>query len=326
MNRVVTIGIPIYKRLEFLPNVLSVVAAQDYPFIDLLVSDNGLNGNAVSDIVRRHYPKPFRIRQNAETVPMSVHFTQLMQHAKGEYFVALADDDEISSNFVSELASLLDRHPEASVALGREATIDESGRVIRASNAWVPDVLSGPEFIKATWGTRQYGFGALCTFLGRTEKLLECGGFPNIWAGTSDEDLLMVKLCLGSHVALSTRCSFRKRFYETSIGYALETKNLARGIREFISLLDSDDLIAAYAQQHPHEWAEMRGYLVSSAWNTYFFRWADLYRRRLPAVQWAVAGFSLPVRYHSRVARLIVGAGKAAMMSRAERVLTCVRS
>lgn len=44
MSKLVTIGIPIYRRLEYLPQVLKIVEEQDYPSIELLVSDNGMNG------------------------------------------------------------------------------------------------------------------------------------------------------------------------------------------------------------------------------------------------------------------------------------------
>jgi hypothetical protein len=39
------------------------------------------------------------------------HWNRLIAEAAGEYFVLLADDDELSPTYVSELAGLLDRHP-----------------------------------------------------------------------------------------------------------------------------------------------------------------------------------------------------------------------
>src|SRR4030095_4251192 len=115
----------------------------------------------------------------------------------------------------------------------------------------IPEVLSGFDFIKTTWGTREYRLCSFCTYLGKTETLLACGGFPDIWAGTSDEDLLAVKLALDSTIAFSTRCSYRKRIYDTSLGYSIDTKDLARGIREFIAHLDGDSSILSYAAAHP---------------------------------------------------------------------------
>lgn len=44
MHKLVTIGVPIYERLQHLPRVLEIAASQDYSNIELLVSDNGENG------------------------------------------------------------------------------------------------------------------------------------------------------------------------------------------------------------------------------------------------------------------------------------------
>lgn len=49
MSRLVTIAIPVYRRLNYLPGVLSAVALQNYDEIELIVSDNGQNGTAVED-------------------------------------------------------------------------------------------------------------------------------------------------------------------------------------------------------------------------------------------------------------------------------------
>jgi hypothetical protein len=271
----------------------------------------------VPDICTRHYSKPYRFRQNESTVSMSMHFDQLIQHARGEYFLVLPDDDELSPNYVSELLSLMEKYPDASAAFGKEETLDEGGRLIRTSKDTIPEIMSGVEFIRTTWGSHKYGLEGLCTFLAKREDLLACGGWPDIWAGTSDEDLLAVKLSLGSRVAFSTRCSYRKRFYETSSGYAINMKDLERGIREFVSSLDSDGSVQRYASAHKAEWTELRGYLVGSAWDTYYYRWEDMYRKRLSPWQWTVAGFALPPAYYRRVARTVLGAAKQRVLGAA---------
>jgi glycosyltransferase involved in cell wall biosynthesis len=324
MGKLVTIGIPIYKRLEYLPNALRIVAAQDYPDIDLLVSDNGLNGTAVQDIVAQHYFKPYRFRQNAATVSGSRHWTELIENAHGEYFVLLADDDEISPNFVSELVQTLERHPEASAALGMEEVIDQHGRVVRKSNP-IPEVLPGEAFIRASFGTREYGYESLCTFLAKTEKLLSCGGFPDLWAATSDEDMLMIKLSLDSHIAFNTNCAFRKRFYEASGGYAIGLPDLARGIREYLACLDSDPQVLRYAALHSSQWKELRDYLVESAWSTYYVRWETMYRKRMSHLRWIAAGFALPFpKYFGVFVSILIRGTMSALLAQVQRFFPSV--
>src|SRR5918992_499415 len=175
MGKLVTIGIPIYKRLEYLPNVLNVVNSQNYPHIELLVSDNGMNGPKVPAIVERHYSRPFTFRQNDSTVGLSKHFNQIVDAASGEYFLMLADDDEISPNYVSELVSQLERHPQASVALSKQEIINERGAKIREGKDELPDVLSGADFIPNAWHSHAYDFECFATFLAKTEQIKACG-------------------------------------------------------------------------------------------------------------------------------------------------------
>jgi glycosyltransferase involved in cell wall biosynthesis len=294
VSKLVTIGIPVYKRMEYLPAVLGIVASQDYPNIELLVSDNGLNGMTVPDLVSRHYPKPYRLRQNQSTVGMSAHFNQLIHEASGDYFIVLGDDDEISPNYVSDLAGLLEKHPQASIALSIQESIDAEGKLIHRSKSTVPEILSGPEFIRAAWGTREYAFRSFSTFLARTGKLRAAGGFPIFSAAQGDDDALVVKTCLDNFIVFSTRSVFRKRYHESSDQGSLPILELARGLRDFLSFFDTDPGILAYAASHRREWTETKRHLVNMAWRTYYYRWRGTYRGKLSRASWIRAAFALP--------------------------------
>lgn len=317
MTKLVTVAIPIYKRLQYLPQVLDIVASQDYPNIELLVSDNGMNGTTIPDIVSRRYPKPYRFRQNPSTVNMPAHFNQLIQNASGEYLVILADDDEISSNYVSDLVSLLEKHPQASVAMSVQESVDEAGNVISRSKDTVPEIMSGPNFIRSIWGTREYGFRSLSTFLARTQQLKANGGWPNFRVAQGDEDALIVKLCLDNFIIFSTRSTFRKRYDDSTDQGSLAIRDLAKGVRDFLQFFETDPKILDYAASHPDVWAESKRHLVNNAWRTYYFRWAGMYRKRMPPTQWVMAAFALPFisRYYRRVASTLTGAAMYAMLA-----------
>jgi glycosyltransferase involved in cell wall biosynthesis len=307
MAKLVTIAIPVYKRLHYLPHVLDIVAAQDYPNIELLVSDNGMNGSTIPDIVNRSYPKPHKFRQNAATVNMSTHFNQLIQNASGEYLVILADDDEISSNYVSDLVGLLEKHPQVSVALSIQESIDETGNLISRSKDTVPEIMSGPDFVRSIWGTRDYGFRSLSTFMAKTQQLRANGGWPIFRVAQGDEDALIVKLCLDNFIAFSTRSTFRKRYDDSTDQGSLPILELAKGVRDFLRFFDTDPKIMSYAAAHPTVWAESKRHLVTNAWRTYYFRWAGMYKRRMPPAQWVMAAFALPLipNYYKAVARTL---------------------
>jgi glycosyltransferase involved in cell wall biosynthesis len=294
MSKLVTIGIPMYKRFEYLPRVLEVVASQDYPNIDLLVSDNGMNGTRVREMVDKLYPKPYRFRQNPSTVGISDHFSQLVREARGEYFVPLADDDEISPNYVSDLAALLDKHPQASVAFGVQESFNDLNHVIGRSKDSVPELMSGPDFVRAMWGTCEFGFHSLSTYLARTKRLIEVGCYPAFWVAQFDEDAMIVNASIDNFVAFSTRSTYRKRYHESADQNCLAIRDVGIVVRQFLKHVDTDPILVGFASTHPAEWAQARQYLIDGAWRTYYYRWTDMYKSRMPTFKWVIAAFALP--------------------------------
>ena len=312
----VSIALPIWKRLEYLPHVLKIVEAQDYPSIELVVSDNGENGTKVHDAVKAHYSRPFRFRQNPHTVTVGAHHNQLMQVVSGKYVVVLNDDDEISSNYVSNLVQQLEEHPEASVAFAREEILNKDGVVIRKSHDFPAQVLSGADFMRKLFQSFEFGFETTTTFVARTVEVLECGGYPDFAHGNGIDNALVIKLCLDSSVALSPECIFRWRVHESGLGWSVSPKDLAAALTEFIRFLDSDPVIRKSVAVRPAEWRELKNALVKNQYLTYFCRWRDIYKNRLSFFDWVRAAFAMPFMpwYYRNVAGVLRREAKLQMM------------
>ncbi len=300
MSKLVTIALPVYKRLDYLVDALRSVAAQDYPNIELIVSDNGENGSAVRELAELHYPRPFRFRQNPTTVPLPQHYNQLIAAAGGDYFAFLDYDDMLSSNYVSDLVAVLDAHPEVSVALARVEVVDTSGNFLRLSSDEVPAFMPGPEFIRA-W--TKYGFESYSTVLGRTGYVKEDGGHPNIPGGTHTDDAILIKLCLRGNVAISSRSRFRWRYSPASFGWSLKCASLAEDTRAYLRFIDDDPAMRRYAMKEPREWQEIRPILRRLGWQTYLERWEGMYGVDAPVCRWVSGAFAMPYipEYYSRV-------------------------
>lgn len=316
MAKLVTIAIPVYKRLEYLPHVLRVVESQHYSDIELLVSDNGMNGQKVLEIVRKHYSRPFVFRQNPASVSIGRHFTQLVEEARGEYFVLLCDDDEISPNYVTELVDSLEKHPEACVAISRQELMEVDGTVVRSSKEQMPPLLSAPEFIAATWRDYAFGMEGLVTLMVRTARLRECGGYPDFCRGTSIDNAALIRMIAGSYVALNPRCVFRWRLDDASYGWSVSSSELAMAAREFIGFLSSDPVIRRYRAADPARWRECREILVRMTWETYLLRWESIYRKRLGSFGWVAAAFRMPFipAYYKRVVRILARSLKSKVL------------
>lgn len=312
-QKLVSIGVPIYRRLEYLPNVLEMVGAQDYPNVELIVSDNGKNGTKVRDMIESRYRRLYRFRQNPETVNIAAHFNQIINEATGYYYATLNDDDEISPNFVSELVQKMESHPEASVAFARQETVNKDGVVLKTSNANVPEILSGPEFIKATWERYEFGFTNVESFLAKTEPLKQIGGYTNFPGGNYSDDSTVIRLCLENYVVLSSKCAYRHRIHEGGYGWNISMKELAGACRGFLAFLDQDPTVRRFAAAQPEEWRKLKSVLSRMSWGTYFWRWRDVYRSRMTGMQWITAAFALPFSqgYYGQVAAVLRDAAKS---------------
>jgi glycosyltransferase involved in cell wall biosynthesis len=302
----VTIAVPAFKRLQYLPATLAAVDRQDYRELELIVSDNGENGPGLQELVRRYVTRPFIFRRNPRTVPITVHYNQLVSAASGAYFVLLCDDDEISPNFISDLAARLDANPRAAIAIPRQEIIDGAGTILRRSVADVPPALAAEEFITA-WCDGRYRFECFATNMARTELIRACGGYPRFARGTHCDDALLIKLAIGREVVLSGQSIFRWRKDDRSHGFTISIEDLAVDSRQFLHFLGSDAWLHAAARRDPAAWARARRELVRMTFKTYYWRWSTLYRERLPRRRWARAAFAVPFnyRYYRRVLHVL---------------------
>jgi len=291
MMPLVTIGIPVYKRLSCLPRALQSVSKQDYPHIELLVSDNGLNGTAVRDLVNQYYARPYVFRQNSAIVTLSAHYNQLVAAASGKYFIWMPDDDAISPNYVSALVPTLEQDPTIAVAIARQEYVDASGCVLRASPNHAPHSISGEQLVMQWTGM---GFESFTAILARTADIRACGGYPEFPGGTHCDDAVLIKLSLGRSIALTNACVYQLQQDETSVGWSLKCQVLAEDTRRFLKFLDTDPWVLAFAGREPAQWTMLKRSLVKMTWETYYHRWDTLYKERLSLMPWVRAAFALP--------------------------------
>jgi glycosyltransferase involved in cell wall biosynthesis len=314
--KLVTIGVPIYKRLEYLPSVLKMIGEQEYPAIELIVSDNGQNGRKVHDIVEALYTRrPHHVRENASTVNINQHFNQIIAESSGDYYITLNDDDEITPNYVAELVHAMEMNPGATLAMSRQETIDEGGAVLRQSKDELPPLLTGPAFIRAMWQTYEFGFGNVESFLTKTSLLRDTGSYPDFADGNHSDDAAVIRLCINGAVAFGPRATYRHRVHAGGFGWTVTIESLAAATRGFLTFLDEDRTVRRFASTDPEQWRTLREALVRMAWQTYLWRWRDIYRDRLSLSAWVRSAFAMPwlPEYYRDVSRELGSAAKHAM-------------
>lgn len=174
----VTIGIPTYMRPKLLERALACIARQNYRSIELIVADNSTPGVEVSTIV-----DSFRSRvdnlvfiRHPRNIGAYANFVALLDAAHGKYFMWLADDDEISDNYIASLVEVLEKNPDAATATGHWITVFENGVQWRRSTSNFPQKSALVRALRFIWRTDDAFFYALH----RTSAIRQAS-FPGYW-------------------------------------------------------------------------------------------------------------------------------------------------
>lgn len=115
-----TIGIPTYKRADRLPRCLQSVVAQDYPNLEIVISDNA-SPDATKDVCAgfaRTDPRIRYMRQDSN-IGSTANFNAVLAAATGEFFMWLSDDDWLAPNYVSTCMKAFRDDPRIALAAGQ---------------------------------------------------------------------------------------------------------------------------------------------------------------------------------------------------------------
>ena len=127
MTPLVSIIIPTFDRPRYLQEAIEAVLTQTYSNIEVLVFDNGTldETRAVAEDAARRDPR-VRFQRNERNLGMSANFNALAQAARGEFLVAIGDDDRLLPEFVSRLVGVM--RPELRVAFSNHYLINAEGK------------------------------------------------------------------------------------------------------------------------------------------------------------------------------------------------------
>jgi len=178
MHPLVTIGIPTYNRPVLLRRTLECVANQDYPNLEVIIADNCTPGSDVMVVVEsyRNKIKNLRYIKRITNIGLAKNSLGLIDIASGKYFMWLADDDEITKNYVSSLVQLLEDNPDASCAMGNWVCMvnEKEKRLMKTTN--LPQRSPFHRALHFVWKTDD----AFCYGIHRTSLLREVS-IPDYW-------------------------------------------------------------------------------------------------------------------------------------------------
>lgn len=124
----VSVGIPTFNRPKNLRNALKYICQQTYANLEIIVSDNASPDEETQSVVKEFMANDRRIkyfRQPSNLGPIA-NFQFVLDAAKGEYFMWMADDDWREPSFVEVLLHELMMDDKAVMAFCDLVVLDEN--------------------------------------------------------------------------------------------------------------------------------------------------------------------------------------------------------
>jgi len=212
----VTVGVPTYNRAHTLGRALGSLARQTFRDFTVIVSDNAGANQATLDVVREIESDLPEIRLVAQPDNIGIlgNLEFLLDAAETEYFMWLADDDEITPNYLAELVGLLDKSPDRVAAMGawRKMTSEiEANEPAQLQSIQVSRLLRGVRYVVSIKDdTLLYG-------LHRTASLRRCSfdtfAFPNRGVITNLGYTFLFDLILQGPIAYSAGAALISHIY-----------------------------------------------------------------------------------------------------------------
>jgi glycosyltransferase involved in cell wall biosynthesis len=128
----VTVVVPTFDRPELLARALKSIAMQTYGNIEVVVCDNGTDTRAHTVLEETGFPpRTTRYIKHLSNVGPINNFMHGLQTAHGEYFMWLADDDEISDcEYITSLVAILEADSKASTAVANWRLMGSPSEII----------------------------------------------------------------------------------------------------------------------------------------------------------------------------------------------------
>jgi glycosyltransferase involved in cell wall biosynthesis len=238
----VTIAVPTLNGADYLRETLMSLLTQDYPALDILLSDNGSTDGSLSlaSAVAQDDPR-VRFRRNEVTVPIHEHYNQCLEAVRGEFFVLLDDDDLISPNFVSRLVQVAVRHPHLDIVIPRNETIDINGITLQEYSVPDDEVVDGFQFVCDWLYCRTLPkFACVSAVLLRTASIRGFGGYQGFERGQNIDNLLLLQCAVGNQIGFAADAIFKWRVYHSSYGGNLHLQVLMTSSRQFVRHVQRD--------------------------------------------------------------------------------------
>ncbi len=152
----VSIGMPVYNEAEFIEKSLRSILAQDYPSLEIIISDNG-SMDATAEICQRIAGEDPRVifHRYAVNQGVNANFHYVFHKARGAFFMWASGHDLWERDVISKCVESLQANPAAVLAFATPEWIDREGNSLGVRTGWTDTRGLGVcgRFMTVLWGS-----------------------------------------------------------------------------------------------------------------------------------------------------------------------------
>ena len=162
MNQpLVSLCVPTYNRASALRATLPTVLNQDYPNVEILISDNGSSDDTEA-VCREAVSRDARVRyfRHEANIGLYENHNFLIDQSRGEFICFFHDHDTRTATIVREYLEFMHAHPRVGVVCSDWNVVDEDGTVLGVRDHPVAAITEGRAFIEQTIRAGRSSVGA----------------------------------------------------------------------------------------------------------------------------------------------------------------------
>jgi len=157
----VSLCVPTYNRAASLRATLPTVLNQDYPNLEILISDNGSSDDTEA-VCRDAAARDPRIRYFRQPCNIGLYQNHnfLIDRSRGDFLCFFHDHDTRTPTIVGDYVAFMDDHPDVGVVCSDWNVVDESGALLGVRDHAVAALTDGRTFIAQTIRAGRCSVGA----------------------------------------------------------------------------------------------------------------------------------------------------------------------
>lgn len=126
----VSIVIPVFNGMPYLPDALTSALEQDYPHLEIVVIDNA-SSDGTTEYLQGLRDSRLSVIHRKQTQPAAANWSEAIHNARGDRVKLMCADDLIAPDAVTKQVALLKSHPRSGLVANRRAVMNGAGQIIK---------------------------------------------------------------------------------------------------------------------------------------------------------------------------------------------------